>query len=182
MEKPKEEKPQPAPKSSKLPLILMAAGAICVAIVAGVAVFVFVLRPRLTAEPPKTGEGAHGKAAQAVTVSFDESYATVIMPSPDLPASTLLYKVTLECSGPKTAEKINSNKARFTAKIRELHSYKNRKELDDPLVEQGICRQIQEEANKILKQIPDLPEAKKESTEESRVTAVFHEKFFVQDM
>jgi flagellar basal body-associated protein FliL len=193
MEKPKEAPPQPAAArggGSKLAPLFMAITAVLLAVAIGLAVFLFVLRPRLSEGPEASaGEGeAHGEPvpAHTVDVAFDEAFATVKMPSPDLPASTLLYQVTLECSDQAAADKIKANMARFTAMVRQLHSYRERKELDDPLVEQSIERQIQQEANKMLKELPDPPAGEHGSAEksgaDSRVTAVYHVKFFVQDM
>jgi len=191
-----EAKPSAKGKSSLTPIII---GAVAVlgAVIVAVVVFNFVLRPRLTdAKPPEPEKKESDIPATAVTVPFDEAFTTVLMPSPDMPASTLLYKVSLECSNAAAAAKVKANMARFTSIIRKFHSYKSRQELDDPLVEQSIAKQIQQEANKVLKELP-MPaaaggegghgesggaEISEKDIEEARISAVFHEKFFVQDM
>ncbi|MBX7257142.1 MAG: flagellar basal body-associated FliL family protein [Candidatus Hydrogenedentes bacterium] len=201
MAEPKDDQKAAKGKSSLTP-ILIGVVAVLGAVVVAVVVFNFVLRPRLT-DTPKPAEAEEEKheskiPATAVTVPFDEAFTTVIMPSPDMPASTLLYKVSLECSNQAAAEKVKANMARFTAIIRKMHSYKSRQELDDPFVEQSIEKQIQQEANRILKELPvpaptgggeggghgggeSAAPAESDGGEE-RITAVFHEKFFVQDM
>lgn len=199
MAEPKEEQKAAKGKSSLTP-ILIGVVAVLGAVVVAIVVFNFVLRPRLTDAPASAKVEKHESTipATAVTVPFDEAFTTVIMPSPDMPASTLLYKVSLECSNQAAADKVKANMARFTAIIRKMHSYKSRQELDDPLVEQSIEKQIQQEANRILKELPTpsaaaggeggghggggaAPAGHGDGGEE-RITAVFHEKFFVQDM
>ena len=196
MAEPKAEQQASAKAKTNLMPIIIGLSSVLVAVIIAVVVFNFVLRPRL-ADPTIPVEPKHESEipATAVTVPFDEAFTTVIMPSPDIPASTLLYKVSLECSNAAAAAKVKANVPRFPAIIRKFHSYRSRQELDDPLVEQSIAKQIQQEANKILKELPapsasgggghgeaEAPEISEEELKESRISAVFHEKFFVQDM
>jgi hypothetical protein len=109
-------------------------------------------------------------------VDFDEMTVTVIMPSPDMPASILMFQVTLECTNAATAGLIEANKTKFAAKIRELHSYKKRAELDNPQLAQDILKAVVQESNALLQAITGKP------SEKSRVKDAYHVKFFVQDL
>ncbi len=196
MAEPKAEQQAPAKAKTNLMPILIGLSSVLVAVIIAVVVFNFVLRPRLAdSTAPEAPKHESEIPAAAVTVPFDEAFTTVIMQSPDMPASTLLYKVSLECSNAAAAAKVKANMPRFIAIIRKFHSYRTRQELDDPLVEQSIAKQIQQEANKILKELPmpaasgggghgesAAPEISEEEIKESRISEVFHEKFFVQDM
>ncbi|HRI86777.1 MAG TPA: hypothetical protein PLJ47_01970 [Candidatus Hydrogenedentes bacterium] len=120
--------------------------------------------------------GGHGEEPVSLTITFDEATSTVIMPSPDMPASILVYKVAMDCGNSSARTLVEANKSRFTAKIRELHSYKKREELDNPQLEQDILKAVVQESNAILQELLGKP------SEKTRVVAAYHEKFFIQDM
>ena len=98
------------------------------------------------------------------------------MPSPDIPASILMFQVALDCTNSTAASLIEDNKTRFAAKIRELHSYKKRVELDNPQLEQDILKAVVQESNALLQEITGKP------SEKARVKDAYHVKFFIQDL
>jgi len=163
-----------------------------VSVIGALAVFYFVFVPKLA--PPAHGEegeegheeevaaeeggGGHGEgeAAPKLDITFDESTSTVVMPSPDIPSSILVYQVVLYCANANAATLVESNKSRFAAKIRELHSYKKRAEFDTPQLETDIETAIVQECNAILQDITGKP------SEKTRIKGADHLKFFVQDL
>jgi len=158
--------------------VLIFGGIVLVAAIAALLLFLFVLKPML-AEPavqPKENPDEPKIPATVVSVPFEETYATLVMP-PDSPySSTLLFKVTLECANEATAALVTANQARFTDLIGRLHRNRTREEMADPLVQEGIQRQIQQEANKLLRRLQQEPNP------DIRVTGVFYETFYIQDL
>jgi len=175
MAEPQEEAAAPAETKGKRSILRMAGtalGVVLVFAIAGLLVWRFVIQPRLNADPNQQTAPIN---LNTVPVPFEEAFTTVIMPSENMLASTLLYKVTLECSNQTTADIVGKYKSRFVAMIRKLHSYKTRAELDDPLVEESIRKQILQEANAL---ITDLQGGDDPA---NRIVAVYHEKFYIQD-
>lgn len=167
------EAPQEAPakKGSLVRTLGIVAGVVLTFAILAVVIWRVVLQPRLTAEeePPPP------PAMTQVAVPFDEAYVNLIMPDSQMLASTLLYKITLDCSNQETADLVGKYKPRFVDLFRKLHSYKTRAEMDDPLVEESIRRQILQDSNALIKEILGVEET------ENRIVAVYHEKFYVQD-
>ena len=175
-------------------MIMMMGITSVISVAVALAIVYFVVVPKLShapageegaepeeevAEPAEGGGhgGGEGKSEPTtLVVSFDESYSTLVMPSPDIPASILQYKISLDCGNMTAKNLVEANKARFTAKIRELHSYKKRAEVDNPQLEQDILKQVVQESNAILQELTGKP------SEKTRVVAAYHEKFFVQDL
>ena len=175
MAEPTEEaapQPEAAGKRSIVRTLLVWLGVVLVCVIGGLLVFRFVVQPRLNANPDQQTSTAN---QDTIPVSFEETFTTVIMPSDTMLASTLLYKISIECSDQETADLVAKFKPRFVAMIRKLHSYKTRAELDDPLVEESIRKQILQEANALLAEIRGGEDPK------SRIVAVYHEKFYIQD-
>ncbi len=150
----------------------VALGVILTFAIIGLVVFRFVIQPRLETDPNKQAATAN---QNTVIVPFEEAFTTVIMPSENMLASTLLYKVSIECSNQETADLVTGHMPRFVAMIRKLHSYKTRAELDDPLVEESIRKQILQEGNALLDELQGGENPK------NRIVAVYHEKFYIQD-
>jgi len=192
-EKPAEAAPAAAGGGGKMVVIAVASSVISV--IAALAVFYFVFMPKLSSpahgegggeeeaveataeEGGHEGGGENGEgAAPKLTVEFDETTVTCIMPAPDMPASILMFQVALECANSNAATLIESNKTRFAAKIRELHSYKKRAELDNPQLEQDILKSVVQESNALLQEITGKP------SEKTRVKEAYHVKFFIQDL
>lgn len=179
-------------------MIIIAVASSLVSVIGALAVFYFVFVPKLA--PPAHGEdteegheeeaaaeeggghggggGGHGEgeAAPKLDITFDESTATVVMPSPDIPSSILVYQVVFYCANSSAASLVEANKPRFAAKIRELHSYKKRAEFDTPQLESDIETAMVQECNAILQEILGKP------SEKTRIKGADHLKFFVQDL
>ncbi|MCC6152267.1 MAG: hypothetical protein IT367_00815 [Candidatus Hydrogenedentes bacterium] len=175
--------------------IIMAVGASLIAVIAALVVFkMFFLPPLTKSEHSEEGEegqeeevvaeeggggghgGGEGAAAPKLDITFDELTSTVVMPSPDIPSSILVYQVVLYCANANAASLIEANKPRFAAKIRELHSYKKRAEFDTPQLESDIETAMVQECNAILQEILGKP------SEKTRIKGADHLKFFVQDL
>jgi len=111
--------------------------------------------------------------ASVQTVQFDQQYTAVLRESEDYPASTFAFKVAFDVTSPQTAALIDRHRARFHATIVEVHSFRSRAELEDPLVKQSIQRNIRDKANELLRRLG--------ASESDRVLDVFHEQYVVQD-
>lgn len=200
MGEPKEKAAEAAPAAGGGggKTIIMAVGASLVAVIAALIVFKMFFLPPLTKSTSEGEEGAEeevaaeegggehggggggehgeGEAAPKLDITFDELTSTVVMPSPDIPSSILVYQVVLYCANANAANLIEANKPRFAAKIRELHSYKKRAEFDTPQLESDIETAMVQECNAILQEILGKP------SEKTRIKGADHLKFFVQDL
>lgn len=199
MGEPKEKAAEAAPAAGGGggKTIIMAVGASLIAVIAALIVFkMFFLPPLTKSEHSEEGEEGHeeevaaeeggggggghgggeGEAAPKLDITFDELTSTVVMPSPDIPSSILVYQVVLYCANSNAASLIEANKPRFAAKIRELHSYKKRAEFDTPQLESDIETAMVQECNAILQEILGKP------SEKTRIKGADHLKFFVQDL
>lgn len=111
-----------------------------------------------------------------VPVEFPEDFKNVIMDDPNIPASTLLYGVTLECNNQLTADLIAAHMARFVDMVATLHESRLRSELNDMRTfKKGIQSQIRQKANDILRQVQAAP------SEDIMVTNVYHRVIHVED-
>lgn len=173
-----EEKAEAAESKGSSGLILkiaIIAAIIIVPATAAVVTYRLVLAPILAENAP-TPEPEESKIPPtAQTSTFDQSFVTVIMPDPNVPASLLLFSVSFECANLETAALVEGHKARFNDMVTQLHSFRTREELNDPLVKESIQRQARQKANAILARLQDRPDPN------IRITAVFHDRFAVQD-
>ncbi|MBI4560293.1 MAG: hypothetical protein HY706_22115 [Candidatus Hydrogenedentes bacterium] len=161
--------------------LLIWGGTAVVAIVAAGATYQFALAPMLkTEEKPAAPQEVDPNAISptAATVDFDESFANVIMPDTNMLASLLVFKVSFECSNPETAAIVTVFKTRFNDMITQVHSFRTRQELNDPSVKESIQKQILQKSNDTLKKIQ---EGQGNVDPKIRITAVFHDRFAVQD-
>ncbi|MBM3290157.1 MAG: hypothetical protein FJY92_08410 [Candidatus Hydrogenedentes bacterium] len=190
------EPAQPAAGGGAGKMIIIAVASSLVSVIAALAVFYIVVVPKLAPKPSGEegeegheeevaaeesgggggGHGGGGEAAPKLTVEFDDTTVHCVMASPDMPASILLYKVGLDCTNSNATGLIEENKSRFVAKIRELHSYKKRTELDNQQLEKDILKAVVQECNALLQEIMGKP------SEKTRVKDAYHVKFFIQDM
>ncbi len=149
--------------------------AILVPAAAAAALYIFVLDPAMSGVEADASEPGDRISAEAVTLSFEESFTTVIMSNPNIPASLLLFQVTLECANADTAAVISRHQPRFRDMLTQLHSFRTREELNDPQVKESIQRMARDRANELLQRLPADP------AKDLRVTDVFHERFAIQD-
>lgn len=150
---------------------------ILVPAVAGLVTFKMVVEPMVVVEEPvePEEEPLDKIPLTAQTVPFEETFATVIMPDPNIPASLLLFRVSLECANPETAALVTAHQARFSNMLTQLHSFRTREELNDPLVKESIQKQALQKANDILRRLQEQPNP------DMRITGVFHDRFAIQD-
>lgn len=159
-------------KRSIIRVLGVVLGIIMTFAIIGLLVFRLVVQPRLSED---LVQPAATMNLNTVPFPFEDAYVTVIMPSENMLASTLLYKVTFDCSNQETFNLVTKYKPRFLAMLRKLHSYKTRAELDDPLVEESIRKQILQEANALIMEILGAEDPEK------RIVAIYHEKFYIVD-
>ncbi|MCP4639232.1 MAG: hypothetical protein GY851_02295 [bacterium] len=174
------EKAEPSGKGGGLVRMLaVTLGIVLIGATGALLVFVFVLRPMM--QPPDIpNEDDEPRLPPilptAVTHDFPETYASVEMPSPDMPASTLLYQVSFECADAMTKELVTAHQARFIDMLGDLHRHRSREEWNDPMVVEGVKKQALRKANEIVKRL------QVEVVPEIRVTAVFYKQFYVADI
>ena len=172
-----DEQPK-SPRGGLKKKLLALAMALAVPALAAAGVYYFVVHPMLTQEEARAGEEAGDRISEsAVTISMDESFATVNMSNTNIPASLLLFKVSLECANPETAELVRRHEVRFVDMINGLHSFRKREALNDARVKEEIQQEAIRRANAILERLPKM----ESPNVEYRITDVFHERFAVQD-
>jgi hypothetical protein len=164
---------QAAPRGGSILRMLIFAGIIIlIAAIAALLVFRFVLQPMLN--PPEEIEvPADQLPATMVTVNFSQDQVSVIPDDPDMPTPILIYEVAMACNIPEALTIIDANKAWFSSMLSDLHQYKTKEELNDPLVKESIQRQAQQKANDLLKRLAPALDV--------RVIKVMHTRYFVYD-
>jgi hypothetical protein len=148
-----------------------------VPLVAAIVTWQLVLAPQLAAsdEDPMPEDDAQALAANAVTVAFEQQYASLIPSDPQFPAATLIYSIGLECANPETAGLVELHRERFQSVVTEKHRHLNRDEAEDRLLIESIEKQILLEANDLLKRYQASP------APEIRIIDVFHSQWYVTD-
>lgn len=168
-----EEQESPKRNLGGIIKIASAGAFVLVAGIAGVFVYKLLLAPMLA--PPDDAEGAVSVEEiplNPVHVVFESSFASVRREG-DLPASTLVYSLTLECRNQDTADLVILFKPRFTDMLIGLHESKTRSELDDAIrLKDSIKKQALQKCNDLLRQL---------SGDDLKVTAVLYANFAVVD-
>lgn len=156
--------------------IILVLGVVLVAAIAGLSSYLFVLKPMLDETEVAVQIDPEDIIPLAPAMVEFPATPVNVMREGQMPASTLLFGVTLECENALTAELVSAHRARFVDMINKLHDSKTRAELDDTfIIKESIQRQILQKANDILMRL------QVESSESIRITAVFHHTFVVQD-
>ncbi len=157
---------------------LLPVGLVLVAAIGGLATYLFVLAPMLaqdesSVEAKATTDELMPSAPAMITLP--DGFVNV-MRDGEMPASILVYGVSLECNNQATADIVNAHLARFIDIINKLHDSRTRSELDDTLLmKESIQRQATQKANDLLRRLQQEPD------DTIRITAVLHHKFAVQD-
>ena len=138
-------------------------------------VWKLLLKPRLADPELVVASTTPQILADPFMVPFDASLTTVKMPSEDFLASTLMYAIELECSDQIAMDLVMKHKARYIDMIRRMHQGRTREELNDPMTDDNIQKQIVQESNAILSAILVENEA------DSRVTSAFHTQWYIKD-
>ncbi len=173
--------------------------AVLIAAGGGFAAYMFVVAPRLSGGAEQAegaaDESGHGAPAEASSghgapkegeaaaapvikaIHFEQKYVNVIMPSPDMAASTFVFGVDIECNDAETAALIEANRARFEDMVIKMHDSRTRKELDDTLsLKESIQRQVKQKGNDMLARLQG-----EKPKENIKIVDVFHHIFAVQD-
>ncbi len=180
--------PEPAPEAAKQgssPLLfaIIAGIVVMVMAIAGLLVYQFVLAPRLGADDMEAdGTGSSGVLdtgddtipPNVATMTFPDMTVSVIPGDPNQPAPILMFQVALAVEDAATLPVIENNMSWFTSAISDLHQFKTREELNDPIVKQSLLRQARQEANNLLRQLT--------GSEEHRVVRVMHTQYTVMDL
>lgn len=156
--------------------ILLVVAVVLVAAIAGLSTYLFVLAPMLKKpDAVVQAEVVEAMPANPVFIEFPQTPVNVIREG-EMPASTLLFGVTLECNNPETAALVQAHRARFVDIINKLHDSRTRSELDDTLlIKESIERQALQKCNDLLRRLQDTP------NDDIKITAVLHHTFVVQD-
>ena len=162
-------------KGGLIRLLAVLVGVVLIGATASLVVWKLVLQPRLIDPSEVVVETEPTIPADPFMVAFDPAFCSVVMPSEDFLASTLLYAIELECSDQIAMDLITKHKARFIDMIRKLHQGRTREELNDPMTDDNIQKQIVQESNAILSAIL------MDNESESRVTNAFHTQWYVKD-
>ncbi len=172
-----DEQPK-SPRGGFKKKLLALVVALAMPAVAAAGVYYFVVHPILTQEEARAGDEAEDRISEsAVTLSMDESFATVNMSNTDIPASLLLFKVSLECANQETADLVRRHEARFVDMINGLHSFRKRETLNDARIKEEIQQEAIRRANAILERLPRTANP----NVDYRITDVFHQRFAIQD-
>lgn len=206
---------QPAAKGGGIGKMVMYVAMMTVPAILAVGVYMFFIAPKTGGDPghETAADGAEGNDEHAdvddavsdvlpntaTEVPFESSYVTTIMSDPTMPASLLIFDVTLVCLNPETAAIIEAKKDHFKALINDLHSFKKREELiNDPTIKSAIEKQIVKDCNIKLLQLKNTTVASaagggahgggEEAADSSshgevklRVLQALHKQFLVQD-
>lgn len=141
---------------------------------AGIAVYALVLAPKLSGEePPKPPKDKIPMTAK--DIDFGEDVITLPQPDKNIPASMLLYNISMKCANEETLKLVEEDKAYFKEMLADLHRYRKREELDDPAVKEEIKKEALKKANERLEKLQVEP------NEEIKVLEVTHTKFTVVD-
>ena len=168
---------KPAKKSGGLGQIIVMLVLVIVSAVWGMAIYKFVLAPKLDGQEQKHAEDDEGDSIPAGAVAFDFPEATTAVTSSDPNASNsvLIYAVSLVCENEETKALIEKNKQWFTSMLSDLHRNRTKEELSDPAVEKSILEQAKEQANSLLRRLEADPKKK----EELKIIQALHLKFAV---
>ncbi len=166
----------PAKKSSGgMKQIIVFVVLIVVSAVGGMALYKFVLAPKL--EPQKEAkqeeETTENIPAEAIAFDFPEAQTAVVNNDPNAPNSVLIYTVSVICENEETKALVEKNKQWFAAMLSDLHRNRTKEELSDPAIEKSILEEAREQANSLLRRLQEEPKP------EIKVIQVLHLKFTV---
>jgi flagellar basal body-associated protein FliL len=174
MSEERETAPVETGKSSALGKLVRMLAVVVLSAGGGIAAYKLWLEPRLS-PPAANAEEDERIPKEAQAVPFDDFMVTVLQPDKSKPAPLLLFSISLLCANPETAHLIEKDQAYFKDMINRLHSYKARAELDDPLAQENLKKEVLRLANERLVKLQLKP------SEEVKVLEVFHTKFAVVD-
>lgn len=114
----------------------------------------------------------------AVVFDFPDATANVLPDKGTQSAGSciLQYAVSVVCSTAECKVLVEKNKQIFAAMLGELHRFRTKSELNDPVVQKNILKQALQESNSLLKRLQEKP------NEEVRILQVLHVKYAVFDL
>jgi len=174
-EEPKAVTPPPKKKRGFLKQIIVIVVLVVLSVVGGLALYRFVLAPKLqtTEEAAQEEEASEAIPPGAVPLDFEETQTAVADSNPNAPNSVLIYSVSMICANAETKELVEKNKQWFVAMLSDLHRNRSKEELADPAVEKSILEQAREQANSLLVRLQPEPNP------EIKIIQVLHLKFTV---
>ena len=143
-----DEKQEKADRKGLSPLIIIGV-VVAGAAVLGLALFIFVLRPRLMADPDENTQ----KPLGAFFVSFANLQLTGLADSRDELPSILQTDVTLACDSAETAAIVETNRPYFEGLLVELYSSKTRTQLSDPFERDLVKAEAVRKCNAMLDEV-----------------------------
>jgi flagellar basal body-associated protein FliL len=131
-------------------------------------------------EAVESHKPAESEAIPATAVVFDFADGTAnVLPDKGAQASgssILQYAVSMVCSNEECKVLLEKNKQIFAAMLGELHRFRTKSELNDPVVQKNILKQALQESNSLVKRLQEKP------NEEIRILQVLHVKYAVFDL
>jgi len=160
--------------------IAIVAVILVVPVIAGLVTWKLVIAPQMKEKKQPVAAAASTENGSkipvtAVTVAFDQQYASLIPSDPQYPAATLVYSVGLECANQQTADIVNAHHDRFLSVITEKHRHLNRDQAEDRLLSESIEKQIKIECNDLLQRYQEKPDPS------IKILDVFHSQWYVSD-
>ena len=174
----KAPKEEPKKSSGLIFKVAIVTVILCIPGILAVVVFKLVLQPQMARDvTPEIARRVDDVIPlEAVTIPFDQTFATALQESSDVPASILMYQVSLECSNKETAALVTKHKSRFASMINDVHQFRSRAELDDRQVKLNMEKEIKVKANEILRRAQSEPKSA------NQILAVFHDVYTVKDI
>lgn len=140
-----------AEKKSVLSTIIPLVVVVLVSALLALAIFNFVIRPRLGGEVASEPDPVDALPMGVMTYELPEAQATVLVEGPDQTAPLLIYQLALVCRDLPTHTLIDQRRAFFNARMAELFRNRTRAELNDPYVQDSLLKQARQKANTELR-------------------------------
>ncbi|HOV60481.1 MAG TPA: hypothetical protein PK349_05385 [Candidatus Hydrogenedentes bacterium] len=179
-----EPQEQSAEKKKSMLMPILFGVALILPAIAGLAVFRFMILPRVAAEEAAITdtetmvEETEEYTPEMQILELPEAQATVTPPNFDAASPLLMYQVALTCANAQTVSVIETYKPMFIALVAKLHRNRTRAELADPFVQETILKQTREEANALLQKLA----GKNNNKVPIRVIEAVYVKFTIVDM
>lgn len=156
--------------STLIPLVIV----VLVSALLALALFNFVIRPRIGGEAAAPSGPVDVMPAGVTTFELPEAQATVMVEGPDQAAPLLIYQLAFVCRDQATHALIEQRRPFFNARMGELFRNRTRAELNDPYVQDSLLKQARQRANQELRKFD--PKGSQE------VLEVLYLKFTIYDL
>ncbi len=142
-----EDTQEQTQRSSRRMQLIIVAAVVLASLVAALAVFVFVLRPRLLG--PQEQET---RPLSPDFIAFQDLQLSGLPDSSDELPPILQTSITLACDSEDTAQIVENYRPRFEGLLIDLYSSKTRTQLSEPFEKDLIRQEARRRANELLKQ------------------------------